>query len=167
MPSIPSTSGASPTSSTFPSEGSSNQPNPIDMWNSSGGGDMTHGMTVDLKSAAGDPSGSSGPPQDTNDLNKAMMQVQQKDPKLFSDITQAAQSGDGNTLAKDIDQAYKNGDLSKGDASQIESGIQAYANDHGGGKINDDVRKEISTDFGSNLIQGGHERSIGQVLFGS
>lgn len=67
------TSDVSHTSGTHSAKGSSKHHNPIDMWNSSGSGAMTNGMTADLKSAASDPSNSSGPPQDAIDLNKAMM----------------------------------------------------------------------------------------------
>jgi hypothetical protein len=161
MVSIPATSGASPTDTFLPPEGSSTQPDPFDTFStSSSGSALMNGMTDDLKSAANAPSTS----PDTNDVGNDMLQIKQKDPDLYNDIVNAAAKGDGNTLATDIDKAYKNNDLSKGDASQLEAGVQQYANDHGGGKINKGVRNQISSDFGSSLIQGGHERSLGQML---
>ncbi|MGH8778851.1 hypothetical protein [Paraburkholderia sp.] len=92
-------------------------------------------------------------------LENAMSQTQQMDPTLFAKTMKDAKSGDGNSLAEDELQAYKEGAISKDQAIQEVSGAQKLANDHGGGKINGHVKDDAKSLLGGSYINGGQTRA--------
>lgn len=93
------------------------------------------------------------------DLENAMSATQQKDPTLFAKTLKDGQSGDGNALAEDELQAYKEGDITKDQAIDEIKGAQSLANQNGGGKINGHVKNDAKELLGGSYIKGGQTRA--------
>gem|GEM_PF-5662270 len=98
------------------------------------------------------------------DLQNGMNTVAQNDPALFAKIMTAGQSGNGNDLVKDELQAYREGDLTKGQTVAAVSGAQSLANNNGGGKINKQVKAEAKDELGGSYIKGGQTRAGHAIL---
>lgn len=105
------------------------------------------------------PTGGSGTTGSGTSLENAMSQTRQMDPTLFAKTMKDAKSGDGNSLAEDELQAYKEGAITKDQAIQEVSGAQKLANDHGGGKINGHVKDDAKSLLGGSYIKGGQTRA--------
>jgi hypothetical protein len=116
----------------------------------------TDAASNDAASAqASDASGAAG---GGTDLENGMSNLQQQDPTLFAKIQKDGQSGDGNSLVEDELQAYKEGALTKDQATQAVSGAQSLANQNGGGKINNKVKGDAQAALGGSYINGGQTR---------
>ncbi len=94
-----------------------------------------------------------------SDLENAMQQTADKDPTLYAKTMKDAKSGNGNELVKDVLQAYKEGAITKDQAIAEVSGAQRLANEHGGGKINNQVKAEAQDVLGGSYIKGGDTRA--------
>ncbi|HVE09079.1 MAG TPA: hypothetical protein VNE00_17625 [Paraburkholderia sp.] len=103
-------------------------------------------------------SGASGAASGGTDLENGMSNLQQQDPTLFAKIMKDGQSGDGNSLVEDELQAYKEGALTKDQATEAVSGAQSLANQNGGGKINNKVKGDAQAALGGSYINGGQTR---------
>ncbi len=102
--------------------------------------------------------GQSRTQQTNSDLQSAMSQTQVRDPTLFAQTMKDGQTGNGNGLVQDELQAYKEGVITKQQATDEISGAQGLANAHGGGKINGKVIGEEKSSLGTNVIHGGKTR---------
>ncbi|WP_321926281.1 hypothetical protein [Burkholderia sp. BCC1998] len=101
----------------------------------------------------------STPSTGNSDLENAMQQTADKDPTLYAKTMKDAKSGNGNELVKDVLQAYKEGAITKDQAIAEVSGAQRLANEHGGGKINKQVKAEAQEVLGGSYIKGGDTRA--------
>ncbi|MBI0329645.1 hypothetical protein [Burkholderia plantarii] len=117
----------------------------------------TPGGTSGSTSAASS-SGGSGTDSTNSDLENAMAQTQAQDPTLYAKTMKDAQSGNGNGLVEDELQAYKEGAITKQQATEEVSGAQSLANQNGGGRINGKVRGEAQDALGKNVIGKGQTR---------
>ncbi|AJK49469.1 hypothetical protein BGL_2c14020 [Burkholderia plantarii] len=120
-------------------------------------GNGTPGGASSSTPAAGS-SGGSGTAGTNSDLENAMAQTQAKDPTLYAKTMKDAQSGNGNGLVEDELQAYKEGAITKQQATEEVSGAQSLANQNGGGRINGKVRGEAQDALGKNVIGKGQTR---------
>lgn len=118
------------------------------------GGGAAGGTTTGSASS----SGSSGTDSTNSDLENAMAQTQAQDPTLYAKTMKDAQSGNGNGLVEDELQAYKEGAITKQQATEEVSGAQSLANQNGGGRINGKVRGEAQDALGKNVIGKGQTR---------